>query len=330
MDGSAVITVLSTTTPGAAMTKKLTLTNEGWTKEGYARAYRFDVARLEVHNLADLSELLTDLEGLPEACVIRGKPIEGMPTRGVYRLLHPDLEKQRPAFFEQDADGVQWLMLDFDAVPAPEGLTTTRERLDYLVSLLPPFFHDVSFHYQWSAGAGLDGWETISGHLWFWLSEPWTDSLLIERIEIEKWECDEAPIRTVQPNYTAAPIFENAPDFLAGERSGLVLKRLIEVDLPPFARPKPAPRFDGSKPLVVGKPFEQRLADIGPRFHMPINRAIASYVATHGLNTDTFDLKDMIRTAVNTCGYAAPSIYTKEDYLDQSIKGAMRKFARVF
>lgn len=325
-----MITILTTTTADAAMTKQLTRTDTGWQKTDYARAYEFDVLAHDVRDLADLSDVLTMLEGEPRSCVIRGKLIDGMPTTGVARLKHPDEVSLRPAYFEENPEGVSWLMLDFDKVPAPAGLTDNRDRLDFLTAMLPAWFQDVSYHYQWSASAGLDGWQTLSAHLWFWLSEPWKDSLIIERIELEAWDVDEAPIRTVQPNFTADPIFTNCADPLAGIRSGVIVKDAVEVNLPPFVRPKPIFR-PGAAPMPKGKSFEQRLSEIGPRFHMPINRAIACYVAVHGIGCDTWALKDALRDAINMApgGSSPKSIYLKDHYLDQSIRGAMRKFGRI-
>ncbi len=312
------------------MTKRLTRTGSGWEKQHYRSAYRFDVAREEVNGIIELSELLTSIEDLPKTCVIRGRLIAGMPDTDVYRLLHDDKEKERPATFEEDPNGVRWIMLDFDNVPAPDGLSTSRDRLEYLVSMLPEPFHDASYHYQWSASAGLDGWDNISAHLWFWLTEPWRDSVLIERMDVEGWDVDESPIRTVQPNFTAAPIFIGAEDILAGQRSGLVRKSVDEVHLPPFYRPKPVLRFDGTKTPVKGKSFEERLNDIGPRFHMPINRAIACYVAQNGHATDHYELKNMINDALDRCGYAVAKTYRKDCYLENSIKGAKRKYGGAF
>lgn len=319
-----MITVLTTTTPDALLTKTIRLVNGRWQKQEYARAFMYDVTSVEVHNLVQLSEALTLLETAPTSCVIRGKLKAAMPTEGVLR--RKDAAGGHPAFFEENPDGLRWVMLDFDKVPSPP-LEDNQARLDFLTAMLPAWFHNVSYHYQWSASAGLDGWQTLSAHLWFWLSEPWRDSALIERIDVENWDVDESTIRTVQPNYTAAPIFLNADDPVP-VRSGLVVKQESEVVLPPFQKPPPFVPLGRTKPERISKTFEERLADIGPRYHMPILRAVASYVGTHGQNCDTWLLKERLRDAITHAdpGSSPKSLYLTEKYLDHSIQGALRKF----
>ena len=88
-------------------------------------------------------------------------------------------------------------------------------------------FHNASFYWQWSCGHGLDGGKTLRAHLFFWSSEKHTDQ------EYENWAkwvngeagwkiLDHAVFRTVQPNYTAAPILgEGVDDPMPSGRNGI-------------------------------------------------------------------------------------------------------------
>lgn len=324
MGECAMITVLNCMDKDACLTKKIRF-NDGWQKTGYSNAYTFTSTAYEVVDINELHELLMMLEGVPTACIIRGECISDREI--VYRLKDDDISTGRKACFRENPNGVNWLCADFDGVPAPDGLSTSDERLEYLVSLLPDWFHNVSYHFQWSSSAGLNGWDTLNAHIWFMLTDNWTDSFLCERARLENWECDDAVFRTIQPNYTAAPIFEGVADPLEGVRSGLVVKANGAVDLPPYSVPKPCRRVF-SKPVAPTERLGELLAEIGPNYHMPIQRAIAYYVRVNGYACDEYELKELVSEAIM---YGAPGKSNKQDYLknsylDRSIRGAKRKF----
>lgn len=98
------------------------------------------------------------------------------------------------------------------------------------------------------------------------------------------------------------------------------------VDLPPFIRPKP--QMVHGKPYKPTPSFETRLMEIGPRYHMPIQKAIAAYVGRHGWNTDTVELKQIIQARINEAppGANPKETYKNDRYLDSSIRGAMTKY----
>lgn len=206
---------------------------------------------------------------------------------------------------------------------------TNAERLDYLVSLLPPYFHGASYHYRWSASAGVQGWGYLSCHLWFWLSEAWDSATIRERMMEEQWECDESPFDPVHVHYTAAPIFDGVESPILGSRSGLIRGNRDAVAMPPFLKPVFTPSQQRhERKIVSGEAgFEARLNDIGPRFHGPIRRAIA-YCCRVNNNVDEFELRERIKDAI----YAAPpgrsnkNDYLSNHYIDRLIKGAIRKF----
>jgi hypothetical protein len=119
-----------------------------------------------------------------------------------------------------------------------------------LIQRLPTEFHDVSYCYQFSSSAGVSGvkwsgdpnaevktyagWAKISAHVFFWLKDKtqnidqWAKNLNAQR---GFTVIDPAPLRTVQPNFTARPIFIGIADPLGDDRLGIVRKESDEVDL---------------------------------------------------------------------------------------------------
>lgn len=293
--------------------------------QSYGKAFRFDVHAIDgITSIDGLSELLTALEDQRHACVIRGKLKPGFGTAGVRRLC--SLSRPDATFEEQHQP---WMLCDFDKVPAPSADMTNEERLDYLVGLLPPYFHGVSYHYRWSASAGTNGWDFLSCHLWFWLDQPWDSTTLRERIMGEQWECDESPFDPVHIHYTAAPIFDGVPDPMPGQRSGLVRGTSDEVVMPPYIAPViPRTVFSHQHKVVApNEGFEARLADIGPRYHGPIRRAIGYYCRVMK-DVDAYELKNRLKDAIQLAppGKSSKRDYMSDHYLDRLIKGAMTKF----
>jgi hypothetical protein len=100
-----------------------------------------------------------------------------------------------------------------DVVADPEGAVF------HLVSLLPACLQDVSFHWQLSSSAGIGPNLGLSVHLWFWFDRAVTDTELSLWAERDNVPIDTALFRTVQPHYTAAPLFIGTSDPLP-RRSG--------------------------------------------------------------------------------------------------------------
>lgn len=322
-----------TTTDGKKLAKTITRTDAGWTIDAYDRAWEYSVDEFDFETIEELSALLTFLEGQERSCVIRGEPLEGVDREKVLRRLHTYDGKE--ACFRERPEGTGFVMIDVDEWEPYFDIETPEQALEWIVSELPQPFQNASYHYQWSSKAGLHGWKKLYAHLFFVLEEPWLDSLLHERVYAEEWGFDPAPIRTVQPNYTAAPIFTNCEDPLEGRRSGLVKKSKDKVLLDPWIRPMEAPRPVYEQKIVQSasaeERFEEKLAAIGnPSFHDAINRAIAFYVGVYGQETDDMVLLDRVKDAVISAGggYRHHGIYLKNNYLTASIKGAKLKFGR--
>lgn len=117
----------------------------------------FTVGILPVDGIVALSDTLTALEDFSKALLIRGDPVAGLDWSAKTRRLG--------ANFQTPEEGRQWVMLDLDKIPLPKGLRGTPDspRLrEYVISLLPDEFHDVSYHWQLSSSAGFRGRDKIS------------------------------------------------------------------------------------------------------------------------------------------------------------------------
>lgn len=218
-----------------------------------------------VASLADLSKLLSELEGDPRACLIRGriKPdwrdlqAERLPTwqEGRKKRKKDTLEPKpgeclrRGELFEDVPH--QAMMIDIDNFPLLEGESYAEAIERCLV--FHPELSDRSYHWQLS---GSCGHPTSAGklkcHLWFWLDRPLTSA------ELKRWaegqsHFDAALYSTVQIHYTAGPEFAKGATQPGFPRSGFVQGAVDEVSLT-----IPAPRGNTSQAKRAGDLLDPR------------------------------------------------------------------------
>jgi hypothetical protein len=210
------LTILVVRRPrNALMTKRLFRTSDrAIGKADYDEASLFDVQKQRVESFTDLVAVLCDLSNRSDRFVIRGKLRDS--GHNIRRRLHGS-----DATFIADAEGHHWVLLDFDEIDLPLFLEPDDDAellTGYLVRLLPRPFWSASYFWQWSCGQGVDGGKTLRCHLWFWSREKRTD------LELENWALtlngeagerilDQTVFRTVQPNYTSAPVIDpDVPD----------------------------------------------------------------------------------------------------------------------
>lgn len=163
-------------------------------------------------SLHELASILTELEHRSDRFIIRGE------LRDRDALARPVMRRAKgPDDDFRDAPR-HWVMLDIDGVPTPPNVdSTSSEALEYVVGLLPPEFQGVSFIAQWSNSAGLKP-SVIKVHLWYWLEDA------LGSTELRAWAKGLTPLAdgrqlvdptvysSVQPHYTARPIFEGLSD----------------------------------------------------------------------------------------------------------------------
>jgi hypothetical protein len=205
--------------------------------QGYERALQVSVAEHVVCGIYELSALLVKLETAHKSCIIRGQFIGAekakaimpqvleadrkkgkntpMPKDG-YTLRRLDFFEDRPLhFFFIDID--KYKPVDVDPVLEPE------KAIDqYIAKHLPECFHGVTYHWQLSSGAGHpDNAGVLKAHVVFWLKVPMLGDDLELWVHAKGLSIDPTVFRTVQPNYTAAPVFINDVADPVPRRSGL-------------------------------------------------------------------------------------------------------------
>lgn len=307
------ITVLYTQ-PGNFAAKTITRNADGHIDiQDFKAGMYFGVLDLPpVDGIHTLSNYLTQLETIPNALVIRGVPLSPVAPGTMVRRLK--------ANFNSPPDGHRWVMIDSDKYPLPKRLSSKRHShavIEHLVTKLPAEFQNATYHWAFSSSAGVKNHDTVSAHIWFWLTEPVSDADLTrwgESVNIGAGRklIDTALFRDVQPHFTAAPRFVGMADPLP-VRSGLCQKShdAVALQLPPSIAPTKrvtsatpsASRIDqaATNPDDIG--FENRLARIGDHpggqgFYLPLRDAAASYVATYGeQDTDVEVLFDILQDA---------------------------------
>ena len=219
----------------------------------YGQESHFKHELCSVNNIAELGALVSTLSSMQNTLLIRGQAIQG--------LREPI--RRRAENFPEHPDGCCWVMLDFDNLPAPEGMSPTgNDAIEHVVSKLPAEFQEASYFYQFSSSAGIakqDGSPLklgINMHLFFWLSKPEQGKRLNAYLELHcirtqfyeksfdragepiiRTGIDPAVIRSsVQPHYVGLPII--GPGVIttisSQDRQGLVVKRSNSVVLPEF------------------------------------------------------------------------------------------------
>ena len=327
----AIITILDASPK--MLTKQFHLVNNKIVKTDYDKCYEYEYQYADCHSIDDLHDLLLGISTESSKCIIRAEIKNTVVGTRVVRRKNGDSSP-----FRENPTGVSFMMCDFDKIEIPEWLPTDLDcYLEYLVNTMPAYMHDVGYVYQWSSQAGMDGWNTLRCHIWFWLEEPRTDTqmgLWCKKVNADANSkvIDDSTMRTVQPNYTANPIFgTGVTDPLAGHRVGLVRKGK-DAALIPIIEKKQIPvrvtaggnLVTSTAPIGLETKFDLRLAAIGPDFHMPITQAVASWISLTGINSDHNRLKERLRDAINSApgeGSAGKAHYLSDTYLDAEIKG---------
>lgn len=231
---SDVLTVL--TSAGPNFTKVWTSLDEK--PRGYDLVKQVSVSEHTVTGIHELSTLLTTLEPKAKSCIIRGKFIGHTAAAAVYpTLLAADAKTgksedppakgftfRRKDLFQPQA--LHYLFFDVDNYRPTDGIDPVLYPVaainQYIAASLPAEFHDISYHWQLSGSAGHhSNAGVLKAHIAFWL----TNALSSE--DLTAWAYAEAPslditvFRTVQPNYTAAPVLLNGTPDPVPKRSAL-------------------------------------------------------------------------------------------------------------
>jgi putative DNA primase/helicase len=206
--------------------------------QAYEKVQQVSVQERFVSDIYGVSALLTELEGERNTCIIRGKFIGHTKAKELYpaeienelRVKKKVLQTPRDGFtlrrltfFKPQA--LHFFYIDIDSYK-PEGLDPVLEPEacinQYIARHLPVCFQGITFHWQLSSGAGHpDNPGVLKAHVAFWLSAPQLGDDLDAWVKSEGLLIDVSVFRTVQPNYTAAPVFVNGVQDPVPVRSGL-------------------------------------------------------------------------------------------------------------
>jgi putative DNA primase/helicase len=327
-----------------------TATNGVVTSRAYDSAVWFTAEPRPVDGIHSLHRLLVELEGDPFAGVIRGALAEGVDPRRVRRKKTgegaPFIETPR-----------HWAQLDVDGIPLPAGTSILADPADAarvvldIVTAHAPELEGVTAVVQFSSSAALNElaeaeeaaglpprWQGVakpgvSAHVWFWLQAP------VGEAELNRWFkqvneragtklLDPALARTVQPHYTARPIFGGGlRDPLAGRRTLLIqgMEDAAALVIPAHApRTYSADAAGGS--ASTGPGYEGHLDAIGgpDGFREPILKAVSAFIATNWPAPDLTTLKADIRhriEAADAGGRPASQLeaYASDRHLNEMI-----------
>jgi hypothetical protein len=279
--------------------------------EDYGNAYRFDIFEQPVADLDALRRLLDVLSRRPDCCVVRGVPIDRERTVNVRRLAHADRETGDPATLRDVPH--RWVALDMEGIDRPEGLAASDLGgcAAEAVRRLPLTFSRARCIVQASASHGLK--PDCRLRLWHWLDRPTTGA------ELSRWlrgrPADPTVFRTVQPIYTAAPVFEaGLLDHLPRRILELPGEAAVAVPSPEALKPPPpraaAPLPSPTSPgagryafaALVNAAARVRRAAIGQRHDTILReaRSLARFVAG-GLLTER-DISATLRAAGTDAG----------------------------
>lgn len=337
----AKLTVLRVSEEGKQAAKTIWLDAAGQiVKTNFNAGTWFHYSQKDVEGIKELSALLLDLAHDTQALVVRGDLAKGKDPKEKVRRIgvkgHGDA-----GFFQSSLQGQPWILLDFDGISTPSAISfiaNPLQGIEYLVSLLPLYFHNASHHYHVSSSAGLDGGKTIRAHLWYWLDHPVTDEHLrvwAKSVNSSGKLIDDSLFGAVHPHYTADPIFKAVPDPFPKNRSGFVKGKSDAVVFPAISVQKftCSSSTDGLTPTEA---FQHYLLAVGDHdggmgFHEPLMMASFHYVLENGIDgTDKAALKQKLKEAIaqaNQSNHSQSDIIQKasDAHLDSLIDGAIVK-----
>ena len=178
--------------------------------EDYDEPKRFDLFSCQVSSLEALVRPLTKLLARPDCAVVRGVPIDPARRLDVRRLAYADRKTGDPATLEPAPHA--WVALDMDRVERPayvpaDDLLACAE---IAIQRLPSVFRSAACIIQATASHGIKPGCRL--RLWYWLDRLTSDGEMTRWLR--RYPVDASVFRTVQPIYTAAPIFNGCKDHL--------------------------------------------------------------------------------------------------------------------
>jgi hypothetical protein len=215
----------------------------------YDSAYRFDLIERPAPTLDAVGGLLHQLMRRADCAIVRGGVIDPTRTVNVRRLAYRDDDTgDEPTLRDVPH---RWLALDMEGVGRPDDVPADdlARCAAEAVRRLPGAFHGARCIAQATAGHGIKPGCRV--RLWYWLSRPTTGA------ELGWWlrgkPADPSVFRTVQPIYTAAPVFDRGVrDHLPQRMAALPGAEMVAVPSPNALRPPARPPAPMPKPSDAG------------------------------------------------------------------------------
>jgi hypothetical protein len=186
---------------GRRLSKRFLLNGE---LQGYDSVRTYDLHQRPVAGLDALQAVLTTIQHHPDCAVVRGAIADPARTRRVRRLVHRDPKTDDQPTLRELAR--RWVSLDFDGVPAPEGLDR-RDLLAcarVLLPALPEPWRTAELIVQATSSHLMK--PGIRLRLWGWCDRPLSGD------ELRRWfrgvPVDPSGFGPAQVCYVAAPVFE--------------------------------------------------------------------------------------------------------------------------
>lgn len=185
-----------------------------WMADGTISAYddakNFRIKEVKLTDIHGLYKLLVGLAAEPQSCAIRGQFIGAAAAQAVAPPEMADHYRRLGALYTEVAH--HWMLTDVDGY-RPDGIDPNVDPVgaidQYIGKCLPECFQGRSYVWQLSASAGAPGKDGIlKVHLWFWSETAYTGPQITAWARATGAELDISVLRKVQPNFTAAPVFE--------------------------------------------------------------------------------------------------------------------------
>jgi hypothetical protein len=295
------------------------------TVEDYDSAFMYDMIERPVAGLAQIAELLAWLMGRPHCAVVRGQIIDPARAASVRRLAFKCKKTGDEPTLR--AAPHSWLALDMEGVDRPETVPAhdLARCAETAIQRLPAAFHAARCIVQASASHGIKPGCRL--RLWYWLDRPAGNG------ELKHWlrgcPADPSVFRTVQPIYTAAPLFaDGVADHLPHRMIELPGDGVVAVPAPALLAP-PAPRPGGALPgagavgasgyalaALTNAAVRVRQAGIGQRHDTILREARSLARFIEGRLLTQRDVSTVLRDAGRDAG-------KPEDEIDSVIEWAM-------
>lgn len=227
------LTVLTCADKNKTATKTFTKCDDGRIeKKSFGMETYFECDNVHISSVKDLYRELLTLSEEKNKLVIRGG-LKGELPEDMLQSGTNNVRRKKDVFSDTPR---YWVMLDIDEFEIPSFLcpkSDPEQVVNWVVLMLPDVFHGVSFVYKFSSSQSVySGANTVSLHLWFWCDQAVSGDEW-KRLFKYAWhhKIDTAVFNTVQPHYTASPIFNGMDDPLRC-RIGLIEKNQDALKIP--------------------------------------------------------------------------------------------------